>query len=436
MTSIAELYSNYLLHRAVSTDSRSITPGSIFFALKGQSFNGNTFAQKALESGAAFVVVDEAAFQLNDRCLLVEDALTALQQLANYHRMTMNFPVLAITGSNGKTTTKELIRNVLAKKYNVHATKGNFNNHIGVPLTILSTPLITNFLVVEMGANHQKEIELLCRIANPDFGMITNVGKAHLEGFGGFEGVKIGKGEMYSHLQQSGKVAFVNHDNQHLNEMVKKHQLENAVYYGTQGEVYCKGELLHTEPTLTMTWKCESAFGEIETQLIGAYNFENVLSAITIGNYFRVKPEDIREAVVAYSPDNSRSQIIKSGTNTIIMDAYNANPSSMEAALKNFQKMNSHSKYICIGDMAELGDESFKEHQRIIELLKTIDNNQLILVGKNFGAFVGEIACLHFENSNLAAEYFQKQLPENSLILIKGSRSSKMERLLELKIEN
>lgn len=436
MTSIAELYSNYLLHRAVSTDSRSITPGSIFFALKGQSFNGNTFAQKALEAGAAFVVVDEAAFQLNDRCLLVEDALTALQQLANYHRMTMNFPVLAITGSNGKTTTKELIRNVLAKKYNVHATKGNFNNHIGVPLTILSTPLITNFLVVEMGANHQKEIELLCRIANPDFGMITNVGKAHLEGFGGFEGVKIGKGEMYSHLQQSGKVAFVNHDNQHLNEMVKKHQLENAVYYGTQGEVYCKGELLHTEPTLTMTWKCESAFGEIETQLIGAYNFENVLSAITIGNYFRVKPEDIREAVVAYSPDNSRSQIIKSGTNTIIMDAYNANPSSMEAALKNFQKMNSHSKYICIGDMAELGDESFKEHQRIIELLKTIDYNQLILVGKNFGAFVGEIACLHFENSNLAAEYFQKQLPENSLILIKGSRSSKMERLLELKTEN
>lgn len=436
MTSIAEIYSKYLLHHIISTDSRSILPGSLFFALKGPTFNGNTFTKKALESGASFVVVDEAAFKLNDQCLLVEDALIALQQLANHHRMTMNFPVLAITGSNGKTTTKELIRNVLAKKYNVHATKGNFNNHIGVPLTILSTPLITNFLVVEMGANHQKEIELLCKIANPDFGMITNVGKAHLEGFGGFDGVKIGKGEMYSHLHQLGKVAFVNRDNLHLNEMVKKHELDNVVYYGTEGELYCKGELLNTEPTLTMTWKCESAFGEIQTQLIGAYNFENVLSAIAIGNYFRVKPEDISEAIVEYSPDNSRSQIIKSGTNTIIMDAYNANPSSMEAALKNFQKMNSHSKYICIGDMAELGDESFKEHQRIIELLKTIDYNHLILVGKNFGAFTGEIACLHFENSTAAAEYFQKQLPENSLILIKGSRSSKMERLMELKIED
>ena len=434
MTSIAEIYSKYLLHHVVSTDSRSITLGSIFFALKGPTFNGNTFAQKALESGAAFVVVDEPEFKLNDRCLLVEDTLTALQQLANYHRMSMNFPVLAITGSNGKTTTKELIRNVLAKKYNVHATKGNLNNHIGVPLTILSTPLITNFLVVEMGANHQKEIESLCHIANPDFGMITNVGKAHLEGFGGFDGVKIGKGEMYSHLHQPGKVAFVNHGNFHLIEMVKKHALDNVVYYGTEGELYCKGELLHSEPTLTMTWKCESAFGEIQTQLIGAYNFENVLSAITIGNYFRVKPEDINEAVVAYSPDNSRSQIIKSGSNTIIMDAYNANPSSMEAALKNFQKMNSDSKYICIGDMAELGDESYREHQRIIELLKTIDYNHLILVGKNFGAFAEEIACLHFENSNLAAEYFQKQLPENSLILIKGSRSSKMEELI--RIEN
>jgi UDP-N-acetylmuramoyl-tripeptide--D-alanyl-D-alanine ligase len=430
MTSIPDLYSIYLNHTVICTDTRTIVPGCIFFALKGPTFNGNTFAEKAIELGAAFVVIDEAKYQIDDRYLLVTDVLTALQDLATYHRSHLKFPVLAITGSNGKTTTKELIRNVLAKKYNVHATKGNLNNHIGVPLTILSMPSITNFMVIEMGANHQKEIEMLCKIADPDFGMINNVGKAHLEGFGGFEGVKKGKGEMYAHLHAKGKVAFVNGDNDHLQEMAKIHQPDHVVFYGTKNDFYCYGELLASEPTLKLNWHCESAFGEIESQMIGAYNFENMLCAIAIGNYFRVKPEDINEAIAAYAPDNSRSQIVKQGSNTIVLDAYNANPTSMEAALKNFDKMPGEHKVICIGDMAELGEESFAEHKRIIDLLKTIKYDQLILVGKNFGAFANEIGCEHFENSASAAIFFRAHLPQNSLILIKGSRSSKMEQLV------
>lgn len=430
MSQIEAIYKHYLINPVVSTDTRAITEGCIFFALKGPSFNGNTFAKQALESGASIVVIDEKEYQVDDRCILVEDSLKALQQLASHHRSRLNFPFLAITGSNGKTTTKELIRNVLAKKFNVHATKGNLNNHIGVPLTILSMPVNANFAVIEMGANHQKEIEFLCSIAMPDYGLITNVGKAHLEGFGGFEGVKKGKGEMYAHLHGQGRTAFVNIDNEHLNKMVAEYRPEKVVSYGTNPNAYCKGELISAEPTLNLTWKCESSFGEIQTQMIGAYNFENILSAICIGSYFRVKPEDMNEAIAAYAPDNSRSQIIQQGTNTIVLDAYNANPSSMEAALRNFEKMHSDSKVICIGDMAELGEESAAEHKRIIEQLKKMNYKLLVLVGKNFGAFASEIKSMHFENSSLAAEYFKKNLPDNSLVLIKGSRSSKMELLL------
>lgn len=430
MSQIESLYKHYLINPTVSTDTRTISTGCIFFALKGPTFNGNTFAGQALELGASLVVVDEKDYKINDRCILVDDCLKTLQLLAQHHRSKCDFPFLAITGSNGKTTTKELIRNVLAKKFNVHATKGNLNNHIGVPLTILSMPVNTNFAVIEMGANHQKEIEMLCNIALPDYGLITNVGKAHLEGFGGFEGVKKGKGEMYAHLHGQGRIAFVNTDNEHLNKMVAEYRPEKVVSYGTNSNSYCTGELISAEPTINLNWKCESSFGEIQTQMIGAYNFENILSAICIGSYFRVKPEDINEAIAAYVPDNSRSQIIQKGTNTIVLDAYNANPSSMEAALRNFEKMPSDSKVICIGDMAELGEESAAEHKRIIEQLKKMNYKLLILVGKNFGVYANEIKCMHYENSSLAADYFKKNLPENSLILIKGSRSSKMELLV------
>ena len=430
MSQIEIIYQHFLANPVVSTDTRTISTGCIFFALKGPTFNGNTFAGQALELGASLVVVDEKDYKIDERCILVDDCLKALQLLAQHHRSKCDFPFLAITGSNGKTTTKELIRNVLAKKFNVHATKGNLNNHIGVPLTILSMPAKTNFAVIEMGANHQKEIDLLCSIAMPDYGLITNVAKAHLEGFGGFEGVKKGKGEMYAHLHGQGRTAFINTDNEHLNKMADEYKPEKIISYGTSSNVFCKGELLSSEPTITLHWKCESAHGEIQTQMIGAYNFENILSAICIGNYFRVKPEDINEAIAAYVPDNSRSQIVQYGTNTIVLDAYNANPSSMEAALRNFEKMQSDSKIICIGDMAELGEESVAEHKRIIEQLKKMHFQQLILVGKNFGVYANEIKSMHFENSSLAADYFKKNLPENSLILVKGSRSSKMELLI------
>ncbi|MFN8165941.1 MAG: UDP-N-acetylmuramoyl-tripeptide--D-alanyl-D-alanine ligase [Bacteroidia bacterium] len=431
MTELEKIYAAYLQNHAVSTDTRTILPGSVFFALKGPSFNGNAFAEKALEAGASLAVIDEEAYKKDDRFVLVPDVLNALQDLARHHRRHLQIPVLAVTGSNGKTTTKELIRSVISKKYKTLATKGNLNNHIGVPLTILSITPDIDFAVIEMGANHQKEIELLCSIADPDFGLITNVGKAHLEGFGGFEGVKKGKGEMYAHLSQKGKLAFVNADNAHLMSMMTVHKPSSVLTYGTSDGVYCRGELVTSEPTVCMNWKCESAFGEIQSQIIGAYNFENILSAVCIGNYFRVKPEDISEAVASYVPDNSRSQIVKKGSNTIVLDAYNANPTSMEAALKNFSKMPATKRIICIGDMAELGEESKPEHEKIIAQLKGMNFDLLILVGKNFGEFASEITCKHFADSAQASHWLKEFHPVDSLLLIKGSRSSKMELLVD-----
>lgn len=425
------LYRIFRDHPVISTDTRTISAGSIFFALKGPSFNGNQFADAALEKGAAYVVIDEEAYRKSDRHLLVDDVLIALQQLANYHRRQMKIPFLAITGSNGKTTTKELVRAVLAKKYRTLATKGNLNNHIGVPLTILSITPDIEFAVIEMGANHQKEIESYCLIAEPDYGLITNVGKAHLEGFGGFEGVKKGKGELYQWVREKGKKIFINRNNQHLVEMSSRYNQDKLIAYGTSAGNYCSGKLLSEEPFLSVEWKCEGRSGKVDTQIIGSYNFENILSAICIGNYFEVPPADIDAAISAYVSDNSRSQMIRKGTNTIILDAYNANPTSMEAALRNLEKVDHPNKIICIGDMAELGDESEKEHARIIELIRQIPHKQLILVGKNFGKLAGTIPSLHFENSALAREFVKSHPFDQALVLIKGSRSSKMELLVE-----
>ncbi len=431
MTSIEEIYKAYIQSYTVSTDTRAIKPGSVFFALKGPSFNGNLFAEKALASGAAFAVIDEPAFRKDDRFLLVQDSLQALQQMAMHHRRQLSIPVVAVTGSNGKTTTKELIRSVLSKRYKTLATEGNLNNHIGVPLTILSITPAIEIAIIEMGANHQQEIDFLCSVARPDFGLITNVGKAHLEGFGGFDGVKKGKGEMYRHLAKSDRLAFVNADSAQLKEMADTYKPSRILFYGSGENLFCRGQLLSSEPSLHIKWQCESAFGEIHTQLIGAYNFENILSAIAIGNYFKVKPEDINEAIANYSPDNSRSQIIHRGSNTIVLDAYNANPTSMEAALKNFSAMEFGKKIICLGDMAELGDESRTEHQRIIRLVASMNYSELFLVGKNFGEFREGLPCHHFLNSEEAAHWLKVHQPADSLILIKGSRSSKMEKMLE-----
>ena len=431
MTSIPELYAIYRRHSIICTDTRSLTDGCIFFALKGPSFNGNTFAATALEQGAAFAVVDEPQFATNDKCLLVPDVLTALQELAHYHRRQLKIPVLAITGSNGKTTTKELARAVLSKKFKTLATRGNLNNHIGVPLTLLSITDDIEFAVVEMGANHQQEIAGYCRYAEPDFGLITNVGKAHLEGFGGFDGVKKGKGELYSFLSSSDKTIFMNADNAHLQEMASQRNASHLFRYGTGSDVDCKGKLLSEQPFLIIQWSCEDQQGEVHSHLVGTYNFENILSAIAIGNYFGVESNDIDKAIADYIPDNSRSQLMQRGSNTLILDAYNANPTSMEAALKNFSSMTGKNKIVCLGDMAELGDATDAEHERIVRILATENFSDVILVGKNFGKYSAQLSCHHFSDSGEAANWLKEQSIADSTVLIKGSRSSRMEKLLE-----
>ena len=428
MNSLYEVFKN---HPIICTDSRSVVSGCIFFSLKGPNFNGNTFAEKALELGAVCAVIDEAQYKKDERYILVDNVLITLQQLANHHRKHLTIPVLAITGSNGKTTTKELIRNVLSKKYRTIATKGNLNNHIGVPLTILSITKDTEFAVIEMGANHQKEIDSYCRILEPDYGIITNVGKAHLEGFGGFEGVKKGKGELYLWIAKNGKGIFLNGNSNDLIAMAKEFKFPQTVLYGTGQEFYCIGELESDEPFLKVNWKCGNTKSIINAQLIGRYNFENILSAICIGNFFEVNPDDINDAIESYVPDNSRSQIIKKKSNTIILDAYNANPTSMVAALDNFRKVSAHHKIVFLGEMAELGEESFAEHQKIISVLVRESYDKIILVGENFKSFSDKIKGLYFDDSEKATSWLKQNPLEDSFILIKGSRSSKMEKIME-----
>ena len=431
MVSIENLYSIFKSNPVICTDSRNILPGCIFFALKGPSFNGNTFSEMALSKGAAYSVIDEKSYEKNSKYLLVDDVLETLQSLANYHRHQLKIPFLAITGSNGKTTSKELIKNVLSKKYRTIATKGNLNNHIGVPLTILSIKTDTEFAVIEMGANHQNEIDSYCRIAEPDYGLITNVGKAHLEGFGGFEGVKKGKGELYSWISKNGKGIFLNGNSNDLIAMAKEFKIPQTVLYGTGQEFSCIGELESEEPFLKVKWKCGNNKGIINSQLIGSYNFENILSAICIGNFFEVNPDDINEAIESYVPDNSRSQIIKKKSNTIILDAYNANPTSMVAALENFSKITKQHKIVFLGEMAELGAESLAEHQKIIAILTQDSYDKIILVGENFKNFSDIINGLYFDDSEKATSWLKQNPLEDSFILIKGSRSSKMEKIME-----
>lgn len=432
MDTISELYAIYLQHPLVCTDTRALTKGCLFFALKGPSFNGNQFAEKALMEGAAYSIVDEKQYAVNDRCILVDDVLRALQALALHHRRQRSVPVLAITGSNGKTTTKELVRAVLSKKFKTLATKGNLNNHIGVPLTLLSITPDIEFAVVEMGANHQEEIASYCRIAEPDFGLITNVGKAHLEGFGGFEGVKKGKGELYAFLSGHDRLVFINGDNPHLATMAAARGVKRLFRYGSDSSFECSGKLVAEHPFLEVEWHCGSNSGIVHSQVVGAYNFENILSAVAVGNRFGVPAAEIDAAIAAYAPDNSRSQIVKRGSNTIVLDAYNANPTSMEAAIRNFNAMSGSNKVVCIGDMAELGEESEHEHERIVQLLAAETYTNALLVGKNFGRFAKLLNCIHFDDSEKAAAWVKEHPLHDSLVLIKGSRSTKMERILEV----
>lgn len=422
---IDELYSLFKQHPVIVTDSRKISSGCLFFALRGENFDGNSFAEQAITAGAAYAVIDNADYE-GPKSILVKDVLASLQQLATHHRLQWNFPVIGITGTNGKTTTKELVHAVLSEHFIAHATSGNLNNHIGVPLTILSAPESTNIAIIEMGANHPGEIASLSAIAQPGYGIITNIGKAHLEGFGGFEGVIRTKNELYLHLQSTEGMAFVNGDNPLL---MKLSASLNKTLYGTGGSVSAKGSILDIDPFLVVNWLKGTDAITIRTQLTGEYNFENVMAAICIGSYFGVPDEKIKRAIENYKPSNSRSQSFKSDNNTIILDAYNANPTSMLAALDNFSKLKADKKMVILGDMLELGTESPAEHENIIDRVSQAGFDQVILVGPEFQQSSGG-KFLAFPNSVKAFEYIREQKYQGYTILVKGSRGIRMEEVL------
>jgi UDP-N-acetylmuramoyl-tripeptide--D-alanyl-D-alanine ligase len=427
---INSLYKLYLENPSISTDTRKINKGSIFFSLKGENFNANAFAAQALESGCAYAVVDEKEFCKDSRFILVDNVLKTLQDLAAYHRKQLNIPVLGITGTNGKTTTKELITAVLAKKYNVAATKGNLNNHIGVPLTLLSVNPLHEIAVVEMGANHPGEIGELCKISDPDLGIITNIGKAHLEGFGSLEGIVNTKKELYDSVKLKKGKLFVCRDNGLL--MNLSGDIER-ITYGVFPDSDCRGEICESNPLLKIKWYSSAlkSVVDISTNLIGYYNFENVLAAICIGDYFGVDPHDIKVALEDYQPSNHRSQLISTAKNKIIMDSYNANPTSMEAALRNFMQSTGEHKFAILGDMLELGNDSIPEHQRIYELASNAGFEKIVFVGKVFSLLNQSSDIPAFADAVQAGEWVKAQQPENYNILIKGSRGIRLEKLLD-----
>jgi len=425
MISTSELYDIFIKFPNISTDSRKIEKDSLFFALKGENFNGNLYASSALERGAAYSVVDEAEYCVSDRCLLVVDVLIALQDLAKHHRIHLGIPVLAITGTNGKTTTKELVTAVLSSKFKVDYTKGNLNNHIGVPLTLLSMNSSTEMGVVEMGANHPGEIATLCEIALPDYGLITNVGKAHLEGFGSFEGVIKTKAELYRFIEKRGGKIFRNTSNSFLKEISKN--VETIGYKINKEDEGIEGRLVQSSPMMVFQVKFPKGWLYIKTNLAGGYNLENALAAVCIGNYFGVEPLGIRDAIEAYHPSNNRSQFIKTEHNQLLMDAYNANPTSMEAALDNFETFMEDSKGVILGDMLELGASSHDEHQKIVEKLKKMELGLVLLTGKEFSKCETPESFHLFENAVLLNQYLEELKPTGVLFLLKGSRGMKLE---------
>jgi UDP-N-acetylmuramoyl-tripeptide--D-alanyl-D-alanine ligase len=420
---IDDIYKIYKQYPSIETDTRKLKKDDFFFALKGPNFNGNHFAQQALEQGAAYVVADEALTFSDERIIMVNDVLKTLQHLARFHREQFQIPFIAITGSNGKTTTKELVHEVLSSQFKTYTTKGNLNNHIGIPLTILKIKPDAEIAVIEMGANHLKEIEGYCQYAQPTHGLITNIGKAHLEGFGGAENVKKGKGELFEYINHRSGIAFVNTDDKAVVELSRN--LEKIIYYGSNSETHT-GTILNKDPFLEVAVEQESS---ILTNLVGAYNLSNVLAAVCIGQYFKIDFEKIKKAIENYTPSNSRSQLVKLKTNEIILDAYNANPGSMTAAIENFAAMKGDKKILMLGDMKELGEDSLKEHAAIISLINKYKWEAVVLVGPNFSET--NHSYIQFKNSAEARDWLQKRNIENTQLLIKGSRSMKMEKVLE-----
>jgi len=423
---IQSLYELYLRNPSVQTDTRKLQAGDIFFALKGDNFNGNKFAHQAIEAGAAIAVIDEAAFAIEGKTMLVEDVLTTLQALARHHRQQFTIPFIAITGSNGKTTTKELVHAVLSRKYRTATTEGNLNNHIGIPLTLLKIKADAEIAVIEMGANHQQEIAGYCNYAMPDYGIITNCGKAHLEGFGGEEGVKKGKGELYDWLRANNGTAFVMWDYAYLRSMSQG--VPHIITYGTE-DATVEGHTIKSEPFLEVGITKGADTGIIRSQLVGDYNLPNILLAVTIGKHFNVPDEAIRVAIEEYQPSNSRSQLVKAGSNHIILDAYNANPSSMKLAIENFARLAATDKVLMLGGMAELGQESLAEHQQIIDLIAKYNWKEVVLVGGDFLRI--QHPWISFTDAVKAGQWYREQHFAHTHLLIKGSRSMKMEKILE-----
>lgn len=428
-----ELYRFFLTqNQAITTDTRKIIKGSLFFALKGENFNANHFAKEALAQGCAYAVVDDESISGEKNMLLVPDVLLAMQQLARYHRQQLTCTIIGITGSNGKTTNKELIYSVLSKKYKTYATKGNLNNHIGVPLTLLSLTTSDEMAIVEMGANHQGEIKLLCDIADPDYGLITNIGKAHLEGFGGVEGIKKGKGEMYKHLMAKGGEIFINADDPVLCEMAGS--LEKITYgedsrYDVHGKSFINSEYVEFKWNLKGEPLDKSPL--VKTHMFGHYNFINLLCAACIGNYFKVNENDINDALSNYIPEMNRSQVKKTDKNTLILDAYNANPSSMELAIRNFLGHSVSHKLVVLGDMLELGDYAGEEHEKILRQLSGADV-QGFIVGPVFNQFAAKYTSfIFFMDVDELCSYLKEHVVVQKTILIKGSRGMKLEKATE-----
>ena len=423
---IKNIHDLFLKCSKVSIDTRKIDPNSFFVAIKGERFDANTFVKEALEKGASFVVIDNANYYIDERTILVNDSLETLQELAKFHRQFLNIPIIALTGSNGKTTTKELINVVLSKKFDTKATVGNLNNHIGVPLTLLSFTKETQIGIVEMGANHQKEIEFLCEIAQPDYGYITNFGKAHLEGFGGVEGVIKGKSEIYTYLKSNNKLVFVNLDD-------KIQSQKSVAFKRITFSQKDKSATVFIENVMANPFvKIKTLGVEINSHLIGLYNANNINAAITIGHHFEVPVSDIKTAIESYVPENNRSQLLTKGTNEIILDAYNANPSSMLVALENFIQLDKTNKCIIIGDMYELGEESLAEHKAIVNFLNSNSDFDCHFVGKDFFANSIQKENFHFYPTfEDFTKYLTSVRPEHKTLLIKGSRGMALERTLE-----
>lgn len=433
-TSIEELYQLFIqCGQKITTDTRKLEAGSVFFALKGENFDANTFAEKSIEGGCSYAIVDNPDVIRSEYILLVENVLETLQQLAKFHRRQLKFPIIGITGSNGKTTNKELIHAVLSKKYRTYATKGNLNNHIGVPLTLLSITPEHEMAIVEMGANHQGEIAMLSELSDPDYGVITNIGKAHLEGFGGEEGVKKGKSELYKHISKKGGKVFINGNDPVLLDLSKDLP---KVYYGENIEFDVYGKQFSINEYVEFKWNIKNISLEdqplVKTQMFGQYNFINLLCAVCIGNYFNVAEADINAALENYIPEMNRSQVKKIKSNTLILDAYNANPSSMNLAIENFNKQNLDNKIAVLGDMLELGDYSNEEHRKILLQLESSDIEKVYLVGVQFFEFKDQFLKFNFfKNIDDLMSYLNTCHTADSTLLIKGSRGIKLEKIVD-----